>query len=151
MRRVLVLFGLLVASCDSCGSCKDKAKAYLQEPPIEEHQREVEKQMPTAERQASTMCGFPVEGLREVKVTVSQQSPRRFRVEGKPDGGDDAAVDKKKQAVVCIGVVSLVAWPIVGEGNKVTGYKWDPVALESVETPGVNWTKPASGGGGGWD
>jgi hypothetical protein len=45
--------------------------------------------------------------------------------------------------------VSVIAWPIVGDDDKVTGYKWDPIVLESVETPGVKWTKPGSGEG--WD
>ena len=151
MRRgAFVLFVLLLTGC---GSCKDKAKAYLSEPPNEEYQREIERQLPAAEKQATSMCGFPVEGLDDAKVTLMPGSLRRFHIEGKPIAEEkkqkkDAGVDAKKVAL-CIGVVSLIAWPIVGEGNKVTGYKWDPITLESVETPGVTWTKPTSGGG--WD
>jgi hypothetical protein len=130
-----------------CGSCKDKAKAYLSEPPIEDYRAEVESQAPTAAKQATSMCGFPVEGLADAKVTIAEQSPRRFRVEGKPITKGDAGIDKSK-ALLCIGIVSLVAWPIV-EGDKVTSYKWDPIAVERVETPGVSYTKPSSGGG--WD
>lgn len=145
MRGALVLL-LLVSGC---GSCKDKAKAYLTQPPLEDYRREVEEQIDTAAKPASGMCGFPVEGLREAKVTIAQADPKRFRVEGKPIAKKgDAAVDKSK-AAVCIGLVSVLAWPIVDSDNKVTGFKWDPIELESVETPGVKWTKPASGGG--WD
>lgn len=157
MRRGIVVLALITASCDGCASCKDKAKAYLTQPPVEEYQREVEEQMPTASRQATSMCGFPVAGLAEAKVTVAQQDPKRFRVEGKPiakgDAGtpkkNDGGVDKAK-AALCIGTVSVLAWPIVDKDNKVTGFKWDPIVLEGVETPGVTWTKPSSGGGG-WD
>lgn len=149
MRWGIVILALLSASCDSCASCKDKAKAYLKEPPIEDYRSEVEDQMPTAAKPATNMCGFAVSGLKDAKVTVAQESPKRFRVEGTPIPAKekgDAGISKTK-AAVCIGVVSLVAWPIVGDDNKVTGYKWDPITLESVETPGVSWTKPSSGGG----
>ena len=59
---VIVLSALLLSGC---GSCKDKAKAYLSEPPNEEYQREIEKQIPNAGKQATSMCGFPVNGLAE--------------------------------------------------------------------------------------
>lgn len=158
MRRGIVVLALLAASCDRCAGCKDKAKAYLAQPPMEEYQREIEEQLPTASSQATNMCGFPVAGLAESKVTVAQQDPKRFRVEGKPIPKKDAGAEKPKgdggidkaKAALCIGTMSVLAWPIVDSDNKVTGFKWDPVTLESVETQGVTWTKPSSGGGG-WD
>lgn len=152
MRGGIVMLVLVSASCDGCGSCKDKAKAYLTQPSIEEYQREVADQMPTASKAATSMCGFPVDGLNDAKVTVAQQDPKRFRVEGAPipkKQRPDAGIDTTK-AALCIGTVSVLAWPIVDDDGKVTGFKWDPVTLESVQTPGVTWTKPSSGGGG-WD
>jgi hypothetical protein len=148
-RGGIVVLAVLAASCERCSSCKDKAKAYLTQPPLEEYQREVEEQIPTASRQATSMCGFPVAGLKDAKVTIAQQDPKRFRVEGKPIAKGDASIDEAK-AALCIGTMSVIAWPIVDDDNKVTGFKWDPIVLETVETPGVKWTKP-SGGGGGWD
>jgi hypothetical protein len=147
VRRGIVILALLAASCDRCESCKEKVKAHITEPPIEEQRREVEEQAETATNVATNMCGFPAAGLKDAKVTVAQESPRRFRVEGKPIPKKDAGIDKSK-ALVCIGIVSVIAWPQVDDDNKVTGFKWDPITLESVETPGVKWTKPSSGGGG---
>jgi hypothetical protein len=148
-RRVMLLLSVLSVSCDGCGSCKNKAKAYLSEPPLEDYRREVEEQVPTAAKVATNVCGFSAAGLKDAKVTVAQESPKRLRVEGTPiPARGDVAVDKSK-AAVCTGLVSVIAWPIVGDDDKVTGYKWDPIVLESVETPGVKWTKPGSGEG--WD
>ena len=151
MRRGVIVFAAfvgLLSGCDSCSSCTGKAKAYLTQPPLEEYRKQVEDQIDTASAPATSMCGFPVKVLKDEKVTIAQEDPKRFRVEGKPIPKSDAGVDKSKVAL-CIGLVSVIAWPIV-EGDKVTGYKWDPIVLEQVDTPGVKWTKPSSGGGG-WD
>jgi hypothetical protein len=146
VRRAVLLLALL-GGCDRCASCKDSVKAHLTEPPIEDQRKEVERQIKTASRQATSMCGFPVKGLADAKVTIESESPRRFLVEGKPIAQNEAGADKSK-AALCVAVVSIFSSAQVDENNVVTGFKYRSFEVESVSTPGVQFTKPSSGG---WD
>lgn len=148
-RMVIVALAVVAAGsgCDGC-RCTGSIPVELKSPPDAEVSRLVIERLKTSDELATTACGVPAKGLTEVKVTPKKLSLKVLgqglvRVEGKPIGASAPAL--------CTAVVSYLIFTTTdGKGGPPTYTMKGDLGLYAVETPGVKWERPSSGGGD-WD
>lgn len=158
-------------SCLSCIGCEGAAEMVPAElnryPPDESVADLVKRRLLEAADIATKTCGVQVDGLDATKVE-RVDAPRvwgwgRVRVQGTPiDYAAEAApeavagspgpvkVDSRSRLLVCTAVLTYVVTGTVQPDESV---RWEIVSLElhEVETPGVRFVRPRSGGDFDWD
>lgn len=157
LREAAVLAATLVFTgccCDSCCRCCECSgtPASFRIPPDPVIFAKITAALATHEVIATNMCGVPAAGLAKMKLEkktdwLTLPWGGRMHVSGEAIA---KAGTKLAKPVACAG---LVSWTIhsVTSGGKVTDWNLVTLELWEVETPGVTWSRPSTGGGGDWD
>lgn len=148
LSRAAVAALSLLAAASGCDRCTGSLPVELRHPPDAEVSRLVIESLKTAGELATTACGVPAKGLADVEVTpkklsVNVMGQGLVRVRGKPIGASAPSL--------CIAVVSYLIFTTTdGKGGPPRYELKGELGLFAVETPGVKWERPSSGGGD-WD
>lgn len=141
MRPVWIL--AMLVGCRGC-MCTNAASALTDSPDNTEIEHRVRERLEKEPQTLSTICGVPVSALKDMalKITSTTLGVSTVQVEGTAVREGDASIDVGK-ALVCAGAVMATFIPILGSDGKRTGWTLSSLDVDSVETPGVTFTKPS--------
>ena len=140
--RHVWLLAMLVG-CRGC-ACTNAASALTDSPDTPAIEQRVRERLEKEPQTLSTICGVPVSALKDMalKITSTTLGISTVHVEGTAVREADASIDVGK-ALVCAGVLMASFVPILGSDGKRTGWTLSSMDVDSVETPGVSFTKPS--------